>query len=443
MSPIYRLHDEIVSHIFELTMEPWPWAWDYVYHQTPLALSQVSVRWRDIAISTPRLWSQVEIFYYSSLAELFLERSKSTPLDFKLTVYLTSQIYHIYDVLDSLFVPHMHRLRKLEVSGVPEPLSTPTPLFPDKHSERIFSNSTPLLRHLYLEQTGIPLTSSLFTGLFTLSLRRMRFESPSTQFFANLQACPLLEELTLDDVSFTLPSGPPYPPFLLPRLRSVDLLGYDNGAIHRAILASLIIPPLAHLTVSITEWDDSNALMVDVLQSLSRIRCLALTYNHGIIHLIGRTSPLDDPFLSLLYRSEAGMQGFNDLIRRAVQIFDLPSLDSLVIGDIPEDYVQAIIVSLAPFVTTIRLDSCPLAFLEAFIAGPNSSDIFPRLAELHIAGVQGLSRDVLIYLVKLRVESGVDASCLRRLKLEDCAGLDGEDLAELENYVELEVLNCS
>ncbi|KDQ18358.1 hypothetical protein BOTBODRAFT_510653 [Botryobasidium botryosum FD-172 SS1] len=108
----------------------------------------------------------------------------------------------------------MHRLRKLELSDVPE-MTLSTTLFPHTHA--------PLLRHPHLTHASIPSTSSLYTCLSTLTIRSIRFNSSPTWLLSKLQACPLLEQLTVCDVYFTLPADLPHPPFPLPKLQSVDL----------------------------------------------------------------------------------------------------------------------------------------------------------------------------------------------------------------------------
>ncbi|KAL0564759.1 hypothetical protein V5O48_017278 [Marasmius crinis-equi] len=97
LSPIHRLPSEVLLEIFQhcchtnTLSDP----------QVPpaLALSRVCGRWRDIAVSSPRLWSSITISQFRSrdkvehsrrqrmttcLTRLFLERSKNAPLKLKL-----------------------------------------------------------------------------------------------------------------------------------------------------------------------------------------------------------------------------------------------------------------------------------------------------------------------------------------------------------------------
>ncbi|KDQ18361.1 hypothetical protein BOTBODRAFT_510702 [Botryobasidium botryosum FD-172 SS1] len=193
---IYRLPNEILSKVFELTMEPWPWG--YNAEDNPLTLSRVSRRWRYIALGTPRLWSQISPFGSPALVPLFLTRSKSIPLDVVLEEHtarygddgLDEEVLspehryrylvlrkarnheHIPLIFNVLLVPQFHRLRSLALLDVPEISlnalgSNPAPLleaFRFEFAERwhqsisLFSGDAPRLRHLHLRRILHPLT---------------------------------------------------------------------------------------------------------------------------------------------------------------------------------------------------------------------------------------------------------------------------------------------
>ncbi|KDQ19258.1 hypothetical protein BOTBODRAFT_433778 [Botryobasidium botryosum FD-172 SS1] len=103
--PISRLPPECISQIFLMGSNPVDQE-DPDVDQSPscpprkpfcLTVSTVCHRWRDIALSTPRLWSNIEfldvpLFKYS---ELMLERSRGCPLYIRVHPHLFEEQYHI------------------------------------------------------------------------------------------------------------------------------------------------------------------------------------------------------------------------------------------------------------------------------------------------------------------------------------------------------------
>ncbi|KIJ56354.1 hypothetical protein M422DRAFT_41075 [Sphaerobolus stellatus SS14] len=132
---IYRLPTEMLSRIFELGTHDSDDANDAV--EFPIQVSAVSKRFRDIACSTPRLWTTItfhsprpswydpnsdEEYDYSYTRDCFwLERSRACPLDLVMSYRDMSWTFneekhyfrqeHMENIL-SIIAPHAHRIRK-------------------------------------------------------------------------------------------------------------------------------------------------------------------------------------------------------------------------------------------------------------------------------------------------------------------------------------------
>ncbi|KAH0589892.1 hypothetical protein J132_06328 [Termitomyces sp. J132] len=83
-SPVSRLPNELLSSIFLYAIRSTDDRFETV--TTPIIASQVSTRWRDIAISTAKLWNTIILTYPTSKQQLsravtWLKRSKLAPLD--------------------------------------------------------------------------------------------------------------------------------------------------------------------------------------------------------------------------------------------------------------------------------------------------------------------------------------------------------------------------
>jgi hypothetical protein len=80
-APTASLPNEILSEVFKAGPST---PWDCLNHA--MSVSQVTRRWRGVAISTPSIWAAIHIGLFSmrnwlKLMEVFLERSRETPLD--------------------------------------------------------------------------------------------------------------------------------------------------------------------------------------------------------------------------------------------------------------------------------------------------------------------------------------------------------------------------
>ncbi|KDQ07565.1 hypothetical protein BOTBODRAFT_180546 [Botryobasidium botryosum FD-172 SS1] len=171
------------------------------------------------------------------LAISFLVNSKGAPLKIKLAPgpqdtpymwyknmeyhkrYEKAYFAHAADIPNFLspLLSHIFRWQSLELFAIPQPdelvplLRSRAPLLKvltlqakesglaTSRSEghpTIFLGSTPSLRHVNLSGFSPPLSSSLYTGLVTLTLSDINFPPHSIHLFLrNLSECPLLTKL--------------------------------------------------------------------------------------------------------------------------------------------------------------------------------------------------------------------------------------------------------
>lgn len=94
LSPIQRFPSELLSHIFLLSFPTFKGSKIKAFRRAVMLPGQVCKYWRDVVLSTPKLWSEINIRYniggnspaYTALAQSWLARSGNCPLSIKLTV---------------------------------------------------------------------------------------------------------------------------------------------------------------------------------------------------------------------------------------------------------------------------------------------------------------------------------------------------------------------
>lgn len=129
-TPVYRLPNELFSHIFEFANER---PRDQSNRPIGWNVSEVSRRWRQIALHTPRLWSTIDVLDQRFI-DLCISRSGKVSLDIELDTCLNKVVpseRKMEDYVASL-VPHIGRWRTLKLHHEITPaflhhLSSPAP----------------------------------------------------------------------------------------------------------------------------------------------------------------------------------------------------------------------------------------------------------------------------------------------------------------------------
>ncbi|KDQ20184.1 hypothetical protein BOTBODRAFT_62512 [Botryobasidium botryosum FD-172 SS1] len=275
--PISRLPPEIYSLIFELVDRVDP------LDLSRWQISQVSKRWREIALNTPRMWARIDgsplgltkiCVSRSKGALLMIDSSDRKPYDIDSNFDddfsdISSELCTAEEMFEDQMTalgPHIHRWRSLILEnvrasvfwpllGVPAPyleklniyLEAHDPDEPPQLPHDLFDGVVPHLRYLHLERVFIPLTSSIYAGLTELAIKFVDFSPFTTEKFLDvLRSCPLLESLQLRQVHMTTSTFKSHPFIDLPRLSSLSLGDLPSRAIHN-ILATICSPSLKYL----------------------------------------------------------------------------------------------------------------------------------------------------------------------------------------------------
>ncbi|KAJ7113009.1 hypothetical protein C8R44DRAFT_856059 [Mycena epipterygia] len=117
--PVLTLPNEIVSEIFIHVLPVYPLCPPMLGRLSPNLLAQICRKWREIALSTPRLWSAISLEYnpleWLPMLESWLNRSGSCPLSIQLDGGgWNGYIPQIFAAL----VPHRARWEYLKISDI-------------------------------------------------------------------------------------------------------------------------------------------------------------------------------------------------------------------------------------------------------------------------------------------------------------------------------------
>ncbi|KAJ7271904.1 hypothetical protein B0H12DRAFT_668928 [Mycena haematopus] len=219
-----------------------------------ITYSAVSQRWRSAALDYPDLWSTINVPLdpvamrnVVALVRICLERSKSCLFDIALAVPQSADMDVVTSVM-LLVVQHVHRLRRLAITG----LTSPTTAFPNR--QEIFAllqNAQRAPRLAVLELTfpdwnphinmrippgrlllqapslislcihGVP-SPVPFVGLRTLDIQGL--QTSYSDFQDMVVASPLLTELILPKLRLMLDlQSKPLPPIEIPSLKTLAL----------------------------------------------------------------------------------------------------------------------------------------------------------------------------------------------------------------------------
>ncbi|KAF8649042.1 hypothetical protein AX16_006061 [Volvariella volvacea WC 439] len=198
LTPVYQLPPEVLSRIFSTYAASFPGSYKWV------PVTHVSYHWREVAISSPRLWSSIYTKYSSEWLQEVLVRSKSSPI-------LVSCNYkmNVGDLTEH--IARIRRLSFLDISGG------------DLHDiEQFLSHPAPNLEKLVVgcgSSNSYPLKSSAFK--FTPALQRLQLIRCPLQW--DTFSCPSLTSLTVNNLEDKLSMNQVFA--LLRRIPNLQTLG--------------------------------------------------------------------------------------------------------------------------------------------------------------------------------------------------------------------------
>lgn len=301
---VMRLPDELLAEIFALCVSVWqdecetyplgrrgfpnnsysPYKWVRVTH--------VCHRWRELAVNTPRLWTNI-MATNPEPVEVLAFRSRDMPVH----VLLDHALMIPGDTM-ALWAPilraaaRVHGLRVQLRYGVdpefdPFLSSNDSPALSDLRILKLdYSRSSgrtrqlppfvpqhlPFLHTLHASWLSYNAVQPLFCpSLKSLSLRALRMpDSRCWQpFLEALKAMPGLEDLKIQDCLFPLPSNYRQLPLLagtaakLPALRSLQASCHISGAGAALLLRNLCFPGDIPVEIGETSFDDYEAMPQD------------------------------------------------------------------------------------------------------------------------------------------------------------------------------------
>jgi hypothetical protein len=263
--PMSRLPAELLAQVFEHCLSGDAFLVP-VSSQAPLLLAHTCSRWRAVALSTPSLWSTLQIIYKDPTLDVpmtsdWLQRSGSLPLSISISIDFNEQ--PAQEILDVICA---HSLRwshvRFEFRGL---------YCPPMYSLVLAENNTPLLHAFEFDARDIssanitPIISLLNSApelrevtwvddladtqrLMELPLSRLTLLS-ITMSHGTLDYLELLDKCyNLEHVRITRPrpgdTRPPREPLVLSKLTSLNI-AYDLTA----ILDSLVLPALKHVRI--------------------------------------------------------------------------------------------------------------------------------------------------------------------------------------------------
>ncbi|KAF8072243.1 hypothetical protein FPV67DRAFT_1779290 [Lyophyllum atratum] len=265
-TPVGSIPPEILVQIFEFAdrssaaQERRPWSHAIRRKAIPITVSHVSGHWRDVALSSPVLWTEINISPPWSLKTIrrFLSRSAACPIHLNLTIptigfghLLSSGLLNDNaQSLRDIILEHIPRCRKITIKGdfgqlepllytmlntiyaskVPPPLEhlnvqvTNVPNFPGDVYHPFLPRGAPLLTQLRVTSLMVPCLPPL-ERVTSLHLALGGTNGIDVDVFtATIASCPLLETLAVYDDAIVGP-WPLTGEIELPSLRSLQIYG--------------------------------------------------------------------------------------------------------------------------------------------------------------------------------------------------------------------------
>ncbi|KZP29038.1 hypothetical protein FIBSPDRAFT_927141 [Athelia psychrophila] len=260
-APVARLPNEVLAMIFEAAKHP--------KEHKEVIISHVTRRWRDVALSTPRLWTNIRRIVGDKQDErltAYFERSKAVPVDFTINVNEKSaaQIRHFIDL-------HIERMRSLSITSLSEhacaqmmqclaPKYAPAlesfalegHVSPSARARQIFTGGAPSLTAARMQQMKPSLCMPPLMALTALSLDCSHLSSPrdACDIRDMIESSASLVQLELK-VSYATMIWPADVTLKTPALHTLLIEGYESTALQiSSLLTALDAPALTALKLS-------------------------------------------------------------------------------------------------------------------------------------------------------------------------------------------------
>ncbi|KDQ14434.1 hypothetical protein BOTBODRAFT_187801 [Botryobasidium botryosum FD-172 SS1] len=455
--------------------------------RTAVRISHVSTLWRQIALSTPRLWQKVDGPINENLARAYVLRSGTVPLSIELgdptTVDLSIPSQQDLLALFRASMHHSHRWRSLvlycpntgsqvlegQCRGLQAPqlrtfracFGSPLPLRSSFiFSTGIFENHTPSLRDLHLDGVSIPLTCTIYAGLTSLVLANTFHPGARPRDLLQIiVACPLLETLGIYHTEFNRPLGhlgssadfrPASVPLPVPHLQTLTLVHVRDVWV-QYMLSSIRCPPSVRIHVVCMMSDLYKVLppaesIGEHLPGISATRSVEIVFSPSKTSMDIYCFATDD---GETFRFTAKLPNYGSDISDAVlgigHLSHLPHLESLSIkgGEgldaerlIPGASLEGALEQFSS-ITSLSLTDCPMHLAELFTI-TKTSHLLPFLDSITLAGGE-ISGRSLAALVKSRTRLGPRGSpvhqhgvYLREIRIRNFEKIETKTRAALE-----------
>ncbi|KDQ17408.1 hypothetical protein BOTBODRAFT_144238 [Botryobasidium botryosum FD-172 SS1] len=438
---IYRLPNEVLARIFELTVKKEPsQSFSDIAHsgsKSPMVIASVSKRWREVALNNPRMWSIIDADSPRT-ASLFMERSRSVPLD----CYLRAKSH-----LRKIVLPQIHRVRFLQVHFMywddASQFLAPAPRLEELDARgyapnsTLFGGATPRLRRMCLTGSiSIQLTAAIYAGLTRLSLRLVWGKNVASfcQLLHALAMSPLLEYLEIDSVRTIFSSNEPSLALSAPtnihllHLIALNLKDVDEWA-PQYILARLITPPSSLLEVQqVNTQRGLHGILPASLDNLLNIQSIRHLYCGPLVEgtgcwIRGETSDRRT-VLFVCYHTLSEPGAIHQILSGITKALPIPlqslSIDSYLDGEWSVSSFTEILASF-PFIEELSFGQCHPKYIQMLTTKVASR--CPRLQKLSIQESK-ISEKMLLSVVRHRTtvhEPAPDiGSPLRTLEIIHC-----------------------
>ncbi|KAH9927885.1 hypothetical protein B0H21DRAFT_123948 [Amylocystis lapponica] len=459
-----------------------------------IKVTHVCSHWRAVALTTPTLWSNIDIGKNCSLFRAYLERSG----DVKVNISLSHKARHEATV-SSLLSQHARRISRLQVTRQAGERLLPFLHFPmpnleslalnmisgectlesqdgddesDEEHLDIFapvSDSFPQLRFVSLQRVLIPWTSRALTSLTHLELSNIRRgQVPSMGILLDiLERCPDLEFLSLTHCGPVFPDdAAPSRTVSLPKLQHLHMTTIPTEV--PCVLARLVLPTSVSLELKLDlprdglEDEDESGIFISAafphdksrLGVFSTLRDVSLYFNNDIIEIRADPVDADSPhprFRMFSYSKECRFKFILCVGHEAARLFTSSPVATLSIHDEFSllDSEWESLLDCMPSVEELHVftDSEPVG--KVFMTLKRLSDtsgtpICPHLREIDVEGMVDdefeMGRGVL-RLLRTRHERGVRDLELLSIASKDEIALSMRTRQGLESLVGLLIID--